>query len=211
MCTGAELAAAGAAAAGTAGTAAAGADAAATGAAALGGGLGSMSGLLAAPEAFAAPSVATAGTSALAAAAPRWRRSLQAHRKRRACRLDCFRASVKWGSGASEHPCKQNEGFGLGGLNSTLQSANPTYSAASNILGKGADALGNYNKVQSGMNMMRPQQSGGAATVSKAAEHESATDAASCPSDGWVLGKQQQIPDGARLMMLKRMGLLGSM
>jgi hypothetical protein len=211
MCTGAELAAAGAAAAGTAGTAAAGADAAATGATALGAGLGSMSGLMAAPEAFSPTALATAGQGALASAAPE---------------ISTFAASAPETSGMSSGLLQglghmgpeqanilaaQNEGFGLGGLNSTLQAANPSYSAASNMLGKGADALGNYNKVQAGMNMMRPQQSGGATTVSKPPSMNQQPMQPLAPPMGGLLGKQQQIPDGAKLMMLKRMGLLGSM
>lgn len=201
MCTGAEIPAAmAAAAAGTAGTAAAGADLAATGATALGAGLGSMSGLMAAPEAFAPASLATAGQSALASAAPE---------------ISTF------ASGAPE--------FGAGGMGmldaggSTVagapQAANPfsiglgnfQQSALGQGLGRAQDALGNYNKAQSAMNMMHPQQSGGASTVSKPPSMNQQPMQPLAPPMGGLLGKQQQIPDGAKLMMMKRMGLLGSM
>jgi hypothetical protein len=159
-----------------------------------------MSGLLAAPEAFAAPSVATAGESALAAAAPE---------------MATFGGAPQFGAG------------GMGMLDaggSTVagapQAANPfsiglgnfQQSALGQGLGRAQDALGNYNKVQTGMNMMQPQQRPGPAPAARPPSmNQQPMQPLAPPMGGLLGGKQQQIPDGAKLMMMKRMGLLGGM
>jgi hypothetical protein len=164
-----------------------------------------------APEAFAAPSVASAGTSALASAAPELATATAPETSGISSGL--LQSFGQMGPEQANILAAQNEGFGLGGLNSTLQSANPTYSAASNILGKGSDALGNYNKVQAGMNMMRPQQRPGPAPVGRPPSMNQQPMPALAPPIGGSPGGQGMPgdEDSARMMILKRLGLLGRM
>lgn len=193
MCTGAEIAAATAAAAGTAASAT---PAVAGGtAAAIGGAEAS------------APLISAGLEAALSSATPLAAEGSGLLGESTGLSSSLLQSLGSMGPEQANILAAQNEGLGLSGLNSTLQSASPTYSQLSTGLGKGADALGQLQKAQTAMGMMQPQRQQ-ATTQRPPSMNQPQVQPLGSLFGSSTKGKT---PDAAQLMILKRMGLLGGM